>query len=149
MYTIFISSVITLWCVCSAAQRTTRYTNDTKLLLFGIICDKWVQGNFHQLRLAKLPRAQQRDTERKKPFTRKALLRIVRSGNRINHKAETKNKTKTKWSEILNLFSNNKWLQIWLHICTQSSEEICFTKSTMRRSIKETRHNFTWSMQCG
>lgn len=23
-----------------------RYTNDTKLLLFGIICDKWVQKNF-------------------------------------------------------------------------------------------------------
>lgn len=43
---------------------------------------------------------------------------------------------------ILNLFSNNKWLQIWLYMqCTQSSEEIYFTKSTKRRSmplIKET-----------
>lgn len=104
--------------MCSPASHTTGeiHTNDTKLLLFGIICDKWVQENFHQLRLLGHAKTHQPSEAEKNPFTG-ALLRarereLKRPGNRTNQKA----KQKKKWSEILNLFSNNEWLQIWLHM---------------------------------
>ena len=78
--------------------------------------------------------------KKKNPFTAHSTFTCVcareRSGNRTNHKAKQQQKQKRNeakysiCSAIINDYKSDC-------ICTQSSEEICFTKSTKRRSMKK------------